>query len=75
VSAGMRIGEIAVPVRYFAEASSASFFASCVYGLKILWVVTRYTLHRSGIKHSRRLQSLRGRYSKLSPGSGTPASD
>jgi glycosyltransferase involved in cell wall biosynthesis len=75
VSAGMRIGEIAVPVRYFAEASSASFFASCVYGLKILWVVTRYTLHRSGIKHSRRLQSLRGRYSKLSPGSGTAAGD
>jgi glycosyltransferase involved in cell wall biosynthesis len=71
VSAGMHIGEIAVPVRYFAEASSASFFASCVYGLKILWVVTRYTLHRSGIKHSRRLQSLRGRYSKLNPGSGT----
>ena len=75
VSAGMRIGEIAVPVRYFAEASSASFFASCVYGLKILWVVTRYTLHRSGIKHSRRLQSLRGRYSKLSPGSGIASRD
>ena len=37
-----------MPVRYFPEASSASFCASCGYGLKILWVVTRYLLHRSG---------------------------
>jgi len=73
VAAGFRIAEIAVPVRYFAEASSASFLASCGYGLKILWVVTRYSLHRSGIKRSRRLQTLRGRYSKLSPGPGTTA--
>ena len=72
VAAQFRIAEIGVPVRYFAEASSASFLASCGYGLKILWVVTRYWLHRSGIKHSRRLQSIRTRYSRLSgdfPGS------
>ncbi len=66
VAARFRIAEIAVPVRYFAEASSASFLASCGYGLKILWVVTRYWLHRSGIKHSRRLQSIRTRYTRLS---------
>src|SRR5215468_9574457 len=54
VAARFRIAEIAVPVRYFPEASSASFSASCVYGLKILWVVTRYLVHRSGIKRSRR---------------------
>ncbi len=42
-------------------------------GLKILWVVTRYLLHRFGLKRSRRLQSLRGRYSRLGPGSGTTA--
>jgi glycosyltransferase involved in cell wall biosynthesis len=73
VAAGFRIAEIAVPVRYFSEASSASFFASCGYGLKILWVVTRYSLHKSGLKRSRRLQTLRGRYSRLSSGSGTSA--
>jgi glycosyltransferase involved in cell wall biosynthesis len=73
VAAGFRMAEIAVPVRYFAEASSASFFASCGYGLKILWVVTRYSLHKSGLKRSRRLQTLRGRYSRLSSGSGTSA--
>ncbi len=73
VTGGFRIAEIAVAVRYFPEASSAGFFASCGYGLKILWVVTRYLLHRFGLKRSRRLQSLRGRYSRLGPGSGTTA--
>ena len=74
VATRFRIAEIAVPVRYFAEASSASFGASCVYGLKILWVVTRYLLHRTGIKRSRRLQSIRGRYARLEPGAA-PSSD
>lgn len=64
VSAGFRIAEIPVPVRYFPEASSASFWASCVYGLKILWVVSRYLLHRSGIKRSRRLASIVHRYQR-----------
>ncbi len=70
VATGFRITEIAVPVRYFPEASSASFSASCVYGLNILWVVTRYLLHRTGIKRSRRLGSITRRYSRL--GSGPP---
>jgi len=75
VAARFRIAEIAVPVRYFAEASSASFVASCGYGLKILWVVTRYGLHRSGIKRSRRLESIRTRYTRLpAPPPGSPGS-
>jgi len=65
VAARFRIAEIAVPVRYFAEASSASFADSCVYGLKILWVVARYLLHRWGVKRSRRLTSIGGRYARL----------
>ena len=56
------------PVRYFPDASTASFFDSCVYGTKILWVVTRYLLHRSGLKRSRRLESIRRRYTRLGPG-------
>jgi glycosyltransferase involved in cell wall biosynthesis len=75
VAGGFRIAEIPVPVRYFPEASSASFAASCVYGGKILWVVTRYLLHRSGIKRSRRLGSIVGRYQRdrdLGPGSTPP---
>ena len=73
VAGGFRIAEIAVPVRYFPEASSASFGASCAYGLKILWVVTRYLLHRTGIKRSRRLGTIARRYSRLGPGSPPPA--
>ena len=37
-----------------------SFRASCGYGLKILWVVARYLLHRSGLKRSRRLRPCAG---------------
>ena len=70
VATGFRIAEIPVPVRYFAEASSASLWASCRYGLRILLVVVRYLLHRTGIKRSRRLMALRGRYHRL----GSPES-
>ncbi len=72
VAARFRLGEIAVPVRYFAEASSASFWASSVYGLKILWVVARYLLHRTGLKRSRRLSVYRERYKRLVPNPQTP---
>ncbi len=65
VAARFRIAEIAVPTRYFPEASSASFWASCVYGLRILSVLFWYTLHRGGLRRSRRFDSLRARYSKL----------
>jgi glycosyltransferase involved in cell wall biosynthesis len=51
VQAGARFAEIPVPTRYFPEASSASFRASVVYGLKILRLVRRYALHRSGLRH------------------------
>lgn len=67
VAAGFRIDEIAVPTRYFPEASSASFTASTVYGLKILSLVGRYLLHAHGLP-SQRLDSLRARYTRLTPG-------
>jgi hypothetical protein len=44
VAARFRIAEIAVPTRYFPEASSASFLASTVYGLRILSVLFWYRL-------------------------------
>jgi hypothetical protein len=50
-----RIGEIAVPTRYFAEASSVGFRRSVVYGLSTLEVVGRYLLHRMRLKPSRKL--------------------
>src|SRR5712691_5112351 len=65
VAARFRIAEIAVPTRYFPEASSASFVASVVYGLRILAVLFWYTLHRRGLQRSRRFDSLRARYTRL----------
>ena len=67
VASGFRIDEIAVPTRYFPEASSASFTASTVYGVKILSLVGRYMLHTHGVA-SRRFDSLRARYTRLVPG-------
>ena len=49
---GFRIGDAPVPVRYFAEASSIDFTGSAQYGLKTLWVMARYLLHKWGIFRS-----------------------
>jgi glycosyltransferase involved in cell wall biosynthesis len=61
VAAGMarRIGEIAVPTRYFDEASSVGFRRSVVYGLSTLRVVARYVLHRLRLRQSRKLAARR----------------
>jgi glycosyltransferase involved in cell wall biosynthesis len=66
VASGFRIDEIAVPVRYFPEASSASFVQSTVYGVRILLLLGRFMLDRSGIWRSRQFQSLRSRYKPFS---------
>jgi glycosyltransferase involved in cell wall biosynthesis len=65
VGARFRIAEIAVPTRYFPEASSATFAASTVYGLRILSVLFWFTLNRWGLRRSRRFDSLRARYKRL----------
>jgi len=61
VAAGMRdrIGEIAVPTRYFEEASSVGFRRSVVYGLSTLRVVARYILHRLRLRPSKKLTARR----------------
>ena len=65
VAAHFKIAEIAVPTRYFPEASSAGFLASVVYGLRILAVLFWFTLNRRGVRRSRRFDSLRARYTRL----------
>jgi glycosyltransferase involved in cell wall biosynthesis len=62
---GLRIGEVAVPTRYFEEASSVGFRRSVVYGLSTLRVVARYLLHRTGLRRSNK---LRPRASAREPG-------
>lgn len=61
-----RIAEVPVPTRYFAQASSASFIQSTRYGFSILWLLMRYLLHRSGLKHQRMFESLERRYRSVS---------
>jgi glycosyltransferase involved in cell wall biosynthesis len=51
----LRIGEIAVPTRYFEDASSVNFRRSVVYGLSTLRVVARFLLHRTGVRRSPKL--------------------
>jgi glycosyltransferase involved in cell wall biosynthesis len=55
VAAGMSIGEIAVPTRYFAEASSVGLRRSVVYGLSTLRVCARFALHRVRVRPSPKL--------------------
>ena len=47
-----KIAEIAVPTRYFKEASSVNFRRSVVYGLATLSALATYILDRSGIRPS-----------------------
>jgi glycosyltransferase involved in cell wall biosynthesis len=53
VSFGFRVAEIPVPTRYFAEASSVNFQRSVEYGLDVLRLVARYTLHRTRVRRRR----------------------
>ena len=54
VAAGGRVEEMAIPTRYFLEASSVSFWASVEYGLRTLGVLARF-----------RADERRGRWSLL----------
>ena len=50
VAFGFKIAEIAVPTRYFKEASSVNFRRSVVYGLATLSALSTYILDRTGIR-------------------------
>jgi len=53
VSFGFRVAEIPVPTRYFAEASSVNFERSVEYGVDVLGLMVRYSLHRAHILRTR----------------------
>lgn len=52
VAFGFKLGDIPVPVRYFAEASSINFRRSLKYGFATLGVLAHYWLHRLRIARS-----------------------
>jgi len=47
---GFKLGDIPVPVRYFAEASSINFRRSLRYGLATLWVLAQFWLSKLGAR-------------------------
>ena len=53
-----RIEEIPIRTRYFEEASSIRFWPSVAYGLGIVGVLARYTLHRKGVYKSRQFEPV-----------------
>jgi len=62
VALGTHITEVAVPTRYFAQASSASFMQSTIYGCSILWLLARFLMYRWGWGYHRQFDSLQRRY-------------
>ena len=54
---GFGVAEIAVPARYFPEASSVNWKGSIVYGLSTLGVIGKYLLDRSGVSPSRQFRA------------------
>jgi glycosyltransferase involved in cell wall biosynthesis len=74
VALKLRIAEVAVPTRYFRMASSASFFQSTIYGLSILVLLFRYLLHKHGLMHQRRFDSLERRYNMVPVAKGASGS-
>jgi glycosyltransferase involved in cell wall biosynthesis len=53
VAFGMRVVEVPIHTKYFAEASSTSMTANIRYGIGTLWTMLRYRARRLGIDPSR----------------------
>jgi glycosyltransferase involved in cell wall biosynthesis len=49
IYAGLRIGEVSCPTKYFEEASSINFHRSVVYGLGVLLTSLQFRLQRMGL--------------------------
>ena len=59
---GFRIKEVPVPTKYFPEASNASLVDSIIHGLSILFLLTRFIMHRVSLVELRQFQSFHARY-------------
>jgi hypothetical protein len=49
IFAGLRIGEVSCPTKYFEEASSINFRRSVIYGLGVLLTSLQFRLQRMGL--------------------------
>ena len=62
---GFRIKEVAVPTKYFPDASNASLMDSIIYGLSILFLLFRFMVHRVSLVEFRQFQSFQSRYRRV----------
>lgn len=53
VNKGIAIHEIPIPTMYHSDASSVNFVTSVIYGSRTLFAISRYLLHKFGIRHDR----------------------
>ena len=60
-----KIREVAVPTKYFPEASSASFVDSAIYGLSILFLLSRFIFQKVTSIKLRQFQSVNSRYKRV----------
>ena len=60
-----RIKEVPVPTKYFPEASNASFVDSVIYGLSILFLLSRFVMHKITPVELRQFQSFHSRYRRV----------
>ena len=65
VACNFNIVDVPVPVRYFPEASSASFIDSSIYGLKILALLGRVVLHKYKLFNNSKLTNIHQRYNEV----------
>ncbi|WP_411767161.1 glycosyltransferase family 2 protein [Winogradskyella sp. A3E31] len=56
--AGLRIGEVSCPTKYFPEASSINFSRSITYGLGVLGVSISYFLHKNTFIKSKLFKAI-----------------
>jgi len=56
VQFGLRVEEVPISTRYFADASSVGFRAGVVYGLGTLGTALRFVLHRTGLLASEKFR-------------------
>lgn len=71
---GFRLGDIPVPVRYFAEASSIGLGRSVRYALATLWTFARWYAHRLRFHRFPLLEPVSGEPVPLDPASPASAS-
>ena len=60
-----KIREVPVPTKYFPEASSASFVDSAIYGLSILFLLSRFIFQKVTSIKLRQFQSVNSRYKRV----------